>query len=150
MSDFFKKIGKTISDTSKNVKESVSDSREKSNLRRQIDAASNKIEQMKISMGDRVYNAYRNDTELEDCINLCRAIDSLLADIEKYKAQILAIDGIKKCDACGMEISVESSFCSHCGAKQTPRQNEQENSEENGASSDNAASDESGYVDVTK
>ena len=42
MADFFKKIGKSISDTSKNVKESVADSREKSALRRQIAAANNK------------------------------------------------------------------------------------------------------------
>ena len=137
MADFFKKIGKSISDTSKNVKESVADSREKSALRRQIAAANNKIEQIKISIGDIIYGAYTKDDEPEDCVELCKQIDELLQNVEKYKEQILAIDGIKKCPNCGLEINVDSVFCSLCGAKQIKDEDTQ-----------NDSNDGDGYVDV--
>lgn len=139
MADFFKKIGKSISDTSKNVKESVADSREKSALRRQIAAANNKIEQIKISIGDIIYGAYTKDDEPEDCVELCKQIDELLQNVEKYKEQILAIDGIKKCPNCGLEINVDSVFCSHCGAKQIKDED---------AKNGNDNSDGDGYVGV--
>ena len=137
MADFFKKIGKSISDTSKNVKESVADSREKSALRRQIAAANNKIEQIKISIGDIIYGAYTKDDEPEDCVELCKQIDELLQNVEKYKEQILAIDGIKKCQNCGLEINVDSVFCSHCVAKQIKDEDTQ-----------NDSNDGDGYVGV--
>ena len=136
MADFFKKIGKGISDTSKNVKESVENSRRKSDLRQRITAANNKIEQIKITMGDKLYNAYVNDT------------DELRASAEKCKADILAIDGIKKCDNCGLEINADAAFCSHCGAKQLKNiENNDENNDHNSDGNDNNGNERS-YVDV--
>lgn len=145
MAEFFKKIGKGISDTSKNVKESVENSRRKSDLRRQITSANNKIEQIKLSMGEMLYNAYLNDVAPDDCTELCRQIDELKVAEKKYKAAILAIDGIKKCDACGREINSSSVFCSHCGA----RQFKYEEPDENDASTEQPETDERSYVDVS-
>ena len=148
MADFFKKIGKGISDTSKNVKESVENSRRKSDLRQRITAANNKIEQIKITMGEKLYNAYVNDTDAEDCTELCRRIDELRASAEKCKADILAIDGIKKCDNCGLEINADAAFCSHCGAKQLKNiENNDENNDHNSDGNDNNGNERS-YVDV--
>lgn len=146
MAEFFKKIGKGISDTSKNVKESVENSRRKSDLRRQIASANNKIEQLKLDMGEMLYKAYLNDREPDDVTQLCRQIDELKVAAEKYKTAILAIDGIKKCDSCGREINSDSVFCSHCGARQFKLDNDEPNIEN--ISSEPEEDIERSYVDV--
>lgn len=146
MAEIFKKIGKGISDTSKNVKESVENSRRKSDLRRQIAAANNKIEQLKLDMGEMLYNAYLSDGEPDDVTQLCRQIDELKVAAEKYKTAILAIDGIKKCDSCGREINSDSVFCSHCGARQFKL--DSDDSVADNIASEHEENTERGYVDV--
>lgn len=150
MADFFKKISKGLAETSKNVKDSVADSREKSNLRKQIAAANDKITQLKTAIGDKIYEAYCKNEQAEDCVEMCRDIDGLYADIEKYNVDLLAIDGIKKCTECGSQINVEASFCSHCGAKQEVAVEtvESQSDETDDSSSDDSSDDI--YVNVGK
>ncbi len=118
MGDFFDRLSKSISNTTKNVKDSVADSRKKSDLRHKISSAETRMTELKTQIGTKVYEAYTTDTDIEDLSEVCKQIDALLEDIKTYRKQILAVDGIKLCPNCGKEISFNASFCSHCGAKQ--------------------------------
>lgn len=118
MADFFKKLGQGISDTSKNISKSMADSKEKSSLRKKISEATSKISQAKIIIGNKIYEAYKNNSDIENFDEICREIDALYININTYNAELLKIEGFKICSKCSEKISADALFCPCCGTKQ--------------------------------
>lgn len=112
---FFDKIGKTITNTSKDVAKKTKDLTETAKLNSQINTELKKIEEIHFKIGKIYYEEYKN-TSLENLIPLCNEIDEAYNRIEANKAQIVEIKGILPCPNCGTELSNESTFCSKCGA----------------------------------
>lgn len=118
MADFFKKLGQSISDTSKNINKSMADSRERSALKKKISDATAKISEIKLTIGSKIYDSYKSRESIDSFDDMCREIDSLYSDVEKYNAMLLKLEGFKVCQSCKQKINTDASFCSHCGAKQ--------------------------------
>lgn len=118
MAEFFKKIGQGVSAASKNVKESIDISRKKSELKKQINDGNGKIEQIKLSVGNCVYNAYKKEIRPDSFTELCKEIDNIEIQIKKLEMQLFELDGIKLCEKCGTKIPLDAVFCSKCGEKQ--------------------------------
>lgn len=121
MAEFFKKIGHGVSVASKNIKESVDISKKRSELRRQISECNEKTQKIKLSIGDRVYTAYKNDVRAESNAELCRELDGIASELKSLEAQLLELDGIKLCEKCGTKIALDAVFCSACGERQIAR-----------------------------
>lgn len=118
MAEFFKKIGQGVSVAAKNVKESVDISKKRCEIKKQMNEADDKIKKLKLSIGENVYDRYKNGTGSDSCIELCKEIDSTKAQISKLEAQLLELDGIKLCEKCGTKIPLDAVFCSRCGERQ--------------------------------
>lgn len=119
MAGLFEKLSQSVSETSKNVKGSVADSREKASLKKSISVANDKIAKLKAEMGEKVYEAYTNDESADsECVAICEQIADLYAEIDRHNIAILALEGFRKCDSCGEKIALDANFCSFCGAKQ--------------------------------
>lgn len=119
MADFFKKIGHGFSVASKNMKESIDISKKRSEIKKQISDGNDRIEKIKLSIGERVYDAYKNEARTESNIELCKEIDAIYLQLKTLEAQVLELDGIKLCEKCGVRIPLDAVFCSKCGARQT-------------------------------
>lgn len=135
MAEFFKKIGQGVSVATKNVKESIDISKKRCEIKKQMNEADDKIEKLKLSIGESVYERYKNGTGNDSCIELCKEIDSTKAQMIKLEAQLLELDGIKLCEKCGTKIPLDAVFCSKCGERQysafdTDVKSDSENSQE--------------------
>ncbi len=46
-----------------------------------------------------------------------KKVETLKKEIKTCESEILAHYGLKKCEACEAEVSIDSNFCPNCGAK---------------------------------
>ncbi len=95
-------------------------------LKNKITAEEDKIEDVKIKLGDYYWKKYNEGAELEEkAAKLCNEIKNSMSmiesynkDIEKIKsAQVKNAPVIAACAACGAPIAEGVKFCSECGAK---------------------------------
>ncbi len=118
MAEIFKKIGHGVSVASKNVKDSIDISKKRSEIKKQINEGTMKIEEMKLSIGERVYDAYKKNARAESTVDTCKEIDGIYLQLRSLESQLLEIDGIKLCEKCGAKIPLDAVFCSRCGERQ--------------------------------
>ena len=73
-----------------------------------------------IEIGKFVYTELKDgrDADRNVVTEKCNAISALNDDLEKLRADLLALKNIKKCVKCGKEMDLNSEFCSNCGEKQ--------------------------------
>lgn len=113
---FLDKLGKTITNTGKDVAKKTKDLTETAKINAQLNSEQKKIEEIKFKIGDIYYSQYK-DTPLENLIPLFNELDESYEKIELFKAQIVEIKGVVSCPNCGADLPDESAFCSKCGTK---------------------------------
>ncbi len=116
MSDIFKKIGKTVTETGRSVGEKTKQMGSVAKLNGKITASEHSIEENYRIIGKYYYDTYKNDPDAEIAEKV-NAITASIDAIAEMKDQILAVKGLVKCVNCGAECSIESDFCGKCGAK---------------------------------
>lgn len=108
-------IGSSAEDVFRKTEEFISTSK----LNFKISDKEEKIQDLYIKMGEKIYKKYEGNTHVDDyVINDCKDIKELLSDIEIIKNKILALGDKRICSKCGNEINKHDPFCPYCGVKQ--------------------------------
>ncbi|MGN0674631.1 MAG: hypothetical protein ACI4KG_02685 [Oscillospiraceae bacterium] len=115
MSDIFKKIGETITETGKTVGEKTKQAGNVAKLNAKIISSERSISENYTVIGKYYYDTYKDnpDAEIAEAVN---AVTASIETIAEMKSQLLAIKGLVKCGKCGAECPFEDSFCGKCGA----------------------------------
>ena len=116
MSDIFKKIGDTITETGKTVGEKTKQVSSVAKLNAKIISSEHSISDKYTILGKYYYDTYK-DNPAEEVAETVNSITASLETIADMKSQILAIKGMVKCQDCGAECPFDDTFCGKCGAK---------------------------------
>lgn len=116
MSDIFKKIGDTITETGKSVGEKTKQVSSVAKLNAKIISSEHSVSDNYTILGKYYYDTYK-DNPAEDVAETVNSITASLETIADMKSQILAIKGMVKCQDCGAECPFEDTYCGKCGAK---------------------------------
>lgn len=116
MSDIFKKIGDTITETGKTVGEKTKQVSSVAKFNAKIISSEHSVSDNYTILGKYYYDTYK-DNPAEEVAETVNSITASLETIADMKSQILAIKGMVKCQDCGAECPFEDTFCGKCGAK---------------------------------
>ncbi len=114
--DFFNKAKEKIAKTSGDVAKKAKDLAEVTKLNGQIAENERNIKNLYNEIGKYVYNNLREDAPAEIAEKMT-AIDTALADITKFKSDIMKMKGQQACPQCGNEVALDVAFCPSCGSK---------------------------------
>jgi hypothetical protein len=82
-----------------------------------IRSLNNELNDLYVNLGKTAYDMHNNVPTEEIPAEIINSINLTLAEIEKFKAQLVDLRGNTKCPACGKESTSDSEFCASCGAK---------------------------------
>ncbi len=118
--DFLNKLGKKASETYQATKEKATTISEELKLKSKINSLEEKIFEIYAEVGEIVYNEIKDgkDASKEELAVKCEDISRKKDEISKLQSELLTVKKIKKCVNCGVELEIESEFCSKCGSKQ--------------------------------
>ena len=114
--DFFDKMGQTITNKGKDVAKKAKDIAEAVSLGGQVGTQEDVIDRLYMDMGRLLYQ------NKEDWMNLdlrdkMEQLDAAHKELDRLKAEIRRLKGIKVCENCGGEISQDACFCPNCGTQ---------------------------------
>ncbi len=118
--NFFDKLGKKANETYQATKERATTLTEEIKIKSKISDTNDKIDGLYNEIGKFVYNELKEgrDASRELVTEKCNEISALNDELEKLRADLLALKNIKKCVKCGRELELKAEFCSNCGEKQ--------------------------------
>ena len=116
MSDFFKKVGETITETGKSVSEKTKQVGNVAKLNAKIISSEHSISENYTILGKYYYDTYKDNPD-EAVAETVNAVTASIDTIAEMKAQLLAAKGLVKCVECGAGCPTEDDFCGKCGAK---------------------------------
>ena len=116
MSDFFKKVGETITETGKSVSEKTKQVGNVAKLNAKIIASEHSISENYVILGKYYYDNYKNNPD-EAVAETVNSVTASIDTIEEMRTQLLAAKGLVKCVQCGASCPSEDDFCGKCGAK---------------------------------
>lgn len=111
---FFEELGKTLSDTGKEVATKAKALTETIQLKTQISAEKTKLEEAYAVIGKQFYEA---NTEPEEAYK--KAYEAVRASRERIAAleiELTQSEGTRICAECGAKVSKNSFYCGKCGA----------------------------------
>ncbi|QOV20109.1 zinc ribbon domain-containing protein [Blautia liquoris] len=115
--DFFSHLGKTLTDTAKNVGEKTDEFISVQKLRSQQSSLESKINKDYKLIGELVYQKYVNgEPYSEDLAALCREIMQTQSDITDLKDKIADRKGQTICPVCGAAVPKDADYCMKCGS----------------------------------
>lgn len=115
----FEKIRASIENSADNVFKRTEEFVSTSKLNFKISDKEQKIEDLYIKIGEKIYKKYGDNSPIEDyIIRDCKEIKKIKAEIETIKAKILTLENKRICSKCGNEIKSHDPFCPYCGVKQ--------------------------------
>ena len=117
---FFDNIGRTLSEKGQIAVKKTKDFAEVTKINSLISDEERSINNNYVQIG-KLYVSKHSD----DCEEEFRGFISSVKDSEKkindYREQIQLIKGTVRCEKCGGEVSIDSSFCNSCGAPMPKR-----------------------------
>ena len=119
--EFFEKLGKKASDTYKMTTAKAGKLAEEAKLRHKISEDKNKINDLYIEIGKKVYEKHIRKENIDINVELedeCTKIDVFSGEIERLLKDILELKDRRKCSRCSSEIDKDVKFCPYCGAEQ--------------------------------
>ncbi len=111
---FFEELGKTLSDTGKEVATKAKALTETIQLKTQISAEKTKLEEAYAVIGKQFYEAEKEPEE-----SYAKAFEAVRASRERIAAleiELTQSEGTRICAECGAKVSKDSFFCGKCGA----------------------------------
>lgn len=109
-----------ISEKGQNAKKKTRDFVEVQKINSMISDEERNINNNYIQIGKLYVSMHSSDCE-EEFKGMIESVHQSENKINKYKEQIQSIKGIVRCEKCGAEVSIQSAFCSACGAPMPKR-----------------------------
>lgn len=117
--DKFNKIAQTVSNSASTIAKKSNELIEISKLNISIQTETDKINTIKIELGNKVFEKYTNNENIDlDLIDKCTQINELISNIEVLKQKIVELKNLQLCPSCNNEIEHGLVFCPKCGAVQ--------------------------------
>lgn len=114
-----KVVGKTATETYNTVADKSGKAIEDAKLKLAIAEKEDEIEAIYKEMGKTVYDSYKVGEDVGKAFTKdSKSIDKKLSEIEDMNKKILFNKSLRVCDKCKEVISLESTYCPTCGAKQ--------------------------------
>ena len=114
-----KVVGKTATETYNTVADKSGKAIEDAKLKLAIAEKEDEIEAIYKEMGKTVYDSYKAGEDVGKAFTKdSKSIDKKLAEIDDMNKKILYNKSLRVCDKCKEVISLESTYCPTCGAKQ--------------------------------
>ena len=114
-----KKATEAAVDTYKIVSDKTGEIVKETKSKFSISDKTDDINEIYLSIGKTVYEMYINGEEVGNVFSKeCRKIEKMEKEILEIKKEILYNKGLRTCDNCSENISLDSKFCEHCGTKQ--------------------------------
>lgn len=114
--DFFDKMGQTITNKSKDVAKKAKEIAEAVTLGGQVGTQEDVIDRLYLDMGRLIYQNKEDWANL-DLKDKMEQLDAAHMELDRLKAEIRRLKGIKVCENCGGEISQDACFCPNCGTQ---------------------------------
>lgn len=117
---FFEELGKTLSDKGKEAAKKAKDITEALQLKSQLSAEKEKINQAYVKLGKAYYDSHLSSDE-EKFAGEFETIRAGLMKMAELEDEICELEGSRVCAECGAKIEKGALFCSRCGAKMEPK-----------------------------
>ena len=117
---FFEELGKTLSDKGKEAAKKAKDLTEALQLKSQLSAEKEKVNQAYITLGRAYYDSHDASAE-ETYAAEFEVIRAGLMKMAELEDEICELEGSRICAECGAKIEKGAMFCSRCGAKMPPK-----------------------------
>lgn len=118
LDEIFGKFSGKAKSITKNVASKANDTVESAKISWAISEAEKKIEDLKMNIGDIIYNEYLKSKDFEGVLGeLCEKIDNLNEEIEIMQDKKAEIKNEKRCEVCGAFNKLNGVYCSACGEK---------------------------------
>ncbi len=114
--DFFKDMGKKVTEAGKVVGDKSKQIAEATKLGYKISAAEREKEELFTVLGKLVYEEEKGKAEFA-FFSKCEEISAKQDEIDDLKAKKNALNGVVVCSSCGAEQSGENDYCCKCGTK---------------------------------
>lgn len=119
--DFFNKLSQKASETYKNTAEKTNKLAREVKLKAQMSDNKNKIEDIYIEIGKKVYEKHIREENIDirsDLSEECAKIDAYAKEIEDMEVEMRVLKDLRLCKKCAAEISINAKFCPKCGEVQ--------------------------------
>lgn len=114
--DFFENIGAKINRAGAGASQKLKVMSAVTSLKSENSKLEKDIFELKSQLGQAYFAKYSNDAGAE-FYNYISDILSCQAKIDENSKEIIRLNGVRTCSACGAEIPQDVSFCPVCGAK---------------------------------
>lgn len=111
---FFDRFAQVINETSHNALQRGREMTESAKMSSQIAAVQNELRRCYQGLGERYYEAFRQE-EREELQPFVQQITSHLQQLEQLKEELRSLRGLVSCPNCGQDIPKNSVFCPNCG-----------------------------------
>jgi len=112
----FQDVKKVVSDAAHKVAQKSGEAVEYGKIKYAIYDIQNDVNKIFTSIGQEVYESYKNNSECGDVSKSCETIDAKKEEIGELEAKLFDLKNNKKCHDCGKITKKEDAFCPACGA----------------------------------
>ncbi|NLX76995.1 MAG: zinc-ribbon domain-containing protein [Clostridiaceae bacterium] len=106
-----------LKSAARNVAQKTGNMMEITRLNMSVAQERDKINRIFSEIGKAVYEEYKagNDIGFGEKCSVIAEHENRIAELQQ---KILELKNVKKCHSCGKEVSKDTAYCPHCGAKQ--------------------------------
>lgn len=121
------KILEMVTQTTKTAIKKSGEAVEITKIRLAINSDKAKIKELKLQVGELMYEAYSGNASSGDEIEeLCQEIAELYSDIEEKEQNIAELKNLRRCPKCGVNNEIDAYFCKKCAAELKVEENTEE------------------------